>query len=630
MHETVVQELEASWDESDDGRGVGFVPDPRLPPSGCGKASRSACNGRRADERDRDDSRAFFELNIFGWNVGGAPLDCLGEALTVHAGRRVDGADDIFLIQEFSRRQLGWSVATRGRLREVSHRYRDQWRGDGLAFDPVAWTVVSRRAAGKGVWFRVKHLATAFELWLGTIHLTPGCNQCQFSSEVQGFLGKKPKDGLPVLVQGDANTHIEWAEGEAQGPALGHDGKSTILLNALAEHKLVPTSRPRQADRQGRHIDLFATQRVLTSDIRIYKDSCYIPGTDHELLHGQFRLRAGKGVRRCCTGPRVWTGGVKHVDHIDQSTLERLAAEHTKPRPSQAYQDPQAVKQLFRRAKVSNTREAWKRALRGRGEARRVWESERLRRALDGDWTAYRESSRQCSAGWEIGFAEAQGLDAIPPLEGSFSVFSVEELQVALGQLKRGKSAGKDLTSTELLEIEGGRQHLLEFLNRTFVSQVVPPAWNQPLVILLPKVAKPTCAKDVRPIALGSSTSKLFARMVTNRIAGQLEHRSPAQCAGRHRQPSDVIFTLCRLFQLEHEWKRGLVALKLDVSKAFDSVNRAQLLSRLRQRLGDTLEFRALRALLLNTEATLQSAWGTSSFEMGSGIKQGMWLWQTQ
>ena len=362
MHETVVQELEASWDESDDGRGVGFVPDPRLPPSGCGKASRSACNGRRADERDRDDSRAFFELNIFGWNVGGAPLDCLGEALTVHAGRRVDGADDIFLIQEFSRRQLGWSVATRGRLREVSHRYRDQWRGDGLAFDPVAWTVVSRRAAGKGVWFRVKHLATAFELWLGTIHLTPGCNQCQFSSEVQGFLGKKPKDGLPVLVQGDANTHIEWAEGEAQGPALGHDGKSTILLNALAEHKLVPTSRPRQADRQGRHIDLFATQRVLTSDIRIYKDSCYIPGTDHELLHGQFRLRAGKGVRRCCTGPRVWTGGVKHVDHIDQSTLERLAAEHTKPRPSQAYQDPQAVKQLFRGAKVSNTREAWKRA----------------------------------------------------------------------------------------------------------------------------------------------------------------------------------------------------------------------------------------------------------------------------
>ena len=65
------------------------------------------------------------------------------------------------------------------------------------------------------------------------------------------------------------------------------------------------------------------------------------------------------------------------------------------------------------------------------------------------------------------------------------------------------------------------------------------------------------------------------------------------------------------------------MAVKLDIAKAFDSMDRCMLLDRLRARIGDTIEFRALRALLVNTEATLQSAWGTNTFQMGSGIKQG-------
>ena len=78
------------------------------------------------------------------------------------------------LYRSFSRRKLGWSVATQGRLQEVSHRSKDQWRGNGLAFDPVAWTVTGRRAAGKGVWFRIKHLRTSVELWLGSFPSYPG------------------------------------------------------------------------------------------------------------------------------------------------------------------------------------------------------------------------------------------------------------------------------------------------------------------------------------------------------------------------------------------------------------------------------------------------------------------------
>ena len=222
---------------------------------------------------------------------------------------------------------------------------------------------------------------------------------------------------------------------------------------------------------------------------------------------------------------------------------------------------------------------------------------------------------------------EGKGLDEVPPLRGSCRAFTVEELQIALGKLKTGKSVGQDLTSTELLRgmvsVEGGMCHLLEFMNKVLVEQRVPQGWNAPLIILLPKTSDPVHPKDLRPIALGSSASKLFARMIVNRVVDQLDHASPAQCAGRGRQATDVIFTLHRLFQLEQEWKQGLCALKIDISKAFDTVDRARLVSKLQARIGDTFELRAFRALLVNTQATLQSAWGSSEMILGSGIKQG-------
>ena len=125
----------------------------------------------------------------------------------------------------------------------------------------------------------------------------------EYSSELEGFLLKKPKDSLPVIIQGDANAAVGWDTTEDHRVvAVGSCGKAVLLLNCLEEHRLLPaepvpqhrclaTSRPRQADRQGHQIDLFATQRVTTREIKILRDSCFVSGTDHELMQGKFRLR---------------------------------------------------------------------------------------------------------------------------------------------------------------------------------------------------------------------------------------------------------------------------------------------------------------------------------------------------
>ena len=74
---------------------------------------------------------------------------------------------------------------------------------------------------------------------------------------------------------------------------------------------------------------------------------------------------------------------------------------------------------------------------------------------------------------------------------------------------------------------------------------------------------------------------------------------------------------------LEREWHAGACLLKLDIAKAFDSVDREQLLHKLRSRMGDCSEMRCWRALLQDGQAVLQSPWGTSLLDMTRGIKQG-------
>ena len=203
----------------------------------------------------------------------------------------------------------------------------------------------------------------------------------------------------------------------------------------------------------------------------------------------------------------------------------------------------------------------------------------------------------------------------------------MEEMRVALGQLKAQKAVGSDLSSRELLmgvmEVPGGEEHMLEWFNRVLVSQAMPKAWNEPLVVLLPKVEAPTRCKQLRPLAMGSSVGKLFARMLLSRTARYLAPRTPAQCAAPGRQTADFLFSIHRVFELSREWGAPLCALKVDLNKAFDCVDRRQLLHKLQEHMGPCAELGCWAGLMSDVTGVLQTPWGSSHLEMPSGIKQG-------
>ena len=436
-------------------------------------------------------------FRILGWNIGGADLHQLSKAILDGSGSHL-GKNDLMLLQELPRSSEGWTYVQISGRRLVGHREGSQWRGTGLWYDERAWCVLRKLGTRKGTWFKLRHLEYPFELWLGTAHSTPGCPVQQFEEEAANHFGGLPKAAHRVVFQGDVNTGFTWQADEGDVTAVAKEGKGGVLHQICLEHHLrvlppgpafqhLPTSRPRQEDREGQCIDVFAGKSVLPRGVWIHADSFMCLGTDHELLESRFAFAAPKNHCRHASQPRVWRG------HLHQDVLESLAKSHTKPKPGTGYRDSKEVKAAFAEAKRQGTAQLWKNALKLRKEARRKWEWDRLQRASQGDWGSFRALKRPKQEGWDVGFAEHQQGDPhvavhehltsvydgeeIPAGEtwrGEIEAFTVEELRVGLGHMKQGKSVGVDGTSVELLQgivaVPGGEGHLLEYFNRVLTT----------------------------------------------------------------------------------------------------------------------------------------------------------------
>ena len=122
---------------------------------------------------------------------------------------------------------------------------------------------------------------------------------------------------------------------------------------------------------------------------------------------------------------------------------------------------------------------------------------------------------------------------------------------------------------------------------------------------------------------MGSGVSKLFSRMLLNRAMPALAATSGLQCSGPGRQTCDYLYTIIRLFELSREWGTPLTVFKMDLEKAFDSLDRPALLQKLEEAIGAGPELNCWKGLLRGTVGQLQTPWGSTEVQMMRGIKQG-------
>lgn len=109
---------------------------------------------------------------------------------------------------------------------------------------------------------------------------------------------------------------------------------------------------------------------------------------------------------------------------------------------------------------------------------------------------------------------------------------------------------------------------------------------NSAVIILLPKKEAPALLKDYQPISLIHSFSNLATKLMATRLAGRMGDLIPytqsAFIRGRSIHENFMFVRgMARRFHTEHQ---PMVLLKLDISRAFDSVSWPFLLQLLQHR----------------------------------------------
>jgi len=129
-------------------------------------------------------------------------------------------------------------------------------------------------------------------------------------------------------------------------------------------------------------------------------------------------------------------------------------------------------------------------------------------------------------------------------------------------------------------------QVVLQLFNRYWISGELPPSWKHSIVLPFPKANKPThLPSSYRPISLTSHVYKLLEKMVVRRLKWYLEFHGLLdlkQSGFRvRRRTTDHILRLHDAVQKALANKHNIVAVFIDIEKAYDMVNKTVLLFKL-------------------------------------------------
>lgn len=149
---------------------------------------------------------------------------------------------------------------------------------------------------------------------------------------------------------------------------------------------------------------------------------------------------------------------------------------------------------------------------------------------------------------------------------------------------------------------------------------------NSANIVLLPKKNDALRVTDYRPISLIHSIAKIFSKLLANRLAPMLNSMvSNCQSAFiKKRSIHDNFLYVQSTVRKLHKQKRPALFLKLDIHKAFDTVNWSYLLEVMRA-LGFGHRWREWVSILFctATSTTLLNGQHGPSFSHGRGVRQG-------
>ncbi|BHF60198.1 hypothetical protein SprV_0100316100 [Sparganum proliferum] len=207
---------------------------------------------------------------------------------------------------------------------------------------------------------------------------------------------------------------------------------------------------------------------------------------------------------------------------------------------------------------------------------------------------------------------------------------SLQETIRAVQQLSSGKAPGSDAIPAEVYK-HGGPQlmdHLTALFQEMWRQGEVPQDFKDATIVhLYKRKGNRQICDNHRGISLLNIAGKIFARILLNRLNNHLEQGllPESQCGfRRHRGTTDMIFAARQLQEKCQEMRTHLYSTFVDLTKAFDTVNREGLW-KIMQKFGCPQRFiEMVRQLHDGMMARVTDNGAVSeAFAVTSGVKQG-------
>eukprot|EP00752_Nemacystus_decipiens_P015555 g13878.t1 len=217
------------------------------------------------------------------------------------------------------------------------------------------------------------------------------------------------------------------------------------------------------------------------------------------------------------------------------------------------------------------------------------------------------------------------------PLDDLPSLFELEE---AIRGMANRKAVGPDDLPAELIKLFlGGDRSLLHDFHAIIVAVwqtgEVPQQWKDATVKVLFKKGDPLECGNYRGISLVAHAGKVLLKIVATRLSNYCEREGilPEEQSGfrPRRSTLDMLFVIHRLHELARKKGTAVFACFIDLTKAYDSVDRELLWCVLRRFGVPPKMLAVIRGFHEGMRARVRMDNGSLSdwFDVGQGLRQG-------